>query len=41
MDKWHPTFFVSKKFKNGEMTATIICTDEDFNTVLLIVQTYL
>ena len=41
MDKWHPTFFVSKKFKNGEMTATIICSDEDFNTVLLIVQTYL
>ena len=30
-----------RKFENGEMTATIICTDEDFNTVLLIVQTYL
>lgn len=30
-----------RKFENGEMTATITCTDEDFNTVLLIVQTYL
>lgn len=30
-----------RKFENGEMTDTITCTDEDFNTVLLIVQTYL
>lgn len=30
-----------RKFENGEMTDTITCTDEDFNTVLQIVQTYL
>jgi hypothetical protein len=30
-----------RKFENGEMTETIYCTDEDFNTVMLIVQTYL
>ena len=30
-----------RKFENGEMTETIYCTDEDFNTVMMIVQTYL
>ena len=30
-----------RKFENGEATETIFCTDEDFNTVMLIVQTYL
>ena len=30
-----------RKFENGEATETIFCTDEDFNTVMHIVQTYL
>ena len=30
-----------RKFENGEMSDTITCTDEDFNIVLQIVQTYL
>ena len=30
-----------RKFENGELTETIFCTDEDFNTVMLIIQTYL
>ncbi|MBK7678193.1 MAG: DUF3987 domain-containing protein [Chitinophagaceae bacterium] len=34
-------FSALRKHENGDMTETIICTDEDFNTALLIVQTYL
>ncbi|MEI2759621.1 MAG: DUF3987 domain-containing protein [Bacteroidia bacterium] len=34
-------FSALRKFENGEMSSTIICTDEDFNTVMQIVQTYL
>lgn len=30
-----------RKFENGEAEPVITCTDEDFNTALLIVQTYL
>ena len=34
-------FSALRKHENGDMTETIICTDEDFNTALIIVQTYL
>ena len=34
-------FSALRKYENGEMSSTIICTDEDFNTVMQIVQTYL
>ncbi len=34
-------FSALRKFENGEMTETIFCTDEDFNTALSIVKTYL
>ena len=34
-------FSAIRKYENGEMSSTIICTDEDFNTVVQIVQTYL
>ncbi|MHA8056916.1 DUF3987 domain-containing protein [Aquirufa nivalisilvae] len=30
-----------RKFENGEVTDTVFCTDEDFNTALTIAQTYL
>lgn len=33
-------FSALRKYENGEMSSTIICTDEDFNTVMQIVQTY-
>ena len=26
-----------RKFENGELTETIFCTDEDFNTIILII----
>jgi hypothetical protein len=34
-------FSALRKFENGDASPTIICTDEDFNTVMQIVQTYL
>ena len=34
-------FSALRKFENGEVTDTIFCTDEDFNTALAIAQTYL
>lgn len=34
-------FSALRKFENGEVTDTIYCTDEDFNTALTIAQTYL
>lgn len=34
-------FSALRKFENGEMVEKIICTDEDFNTALKIIQTYL
>ncbi len=34
-------FSALRKYENGEMSDIIICTDEDFNTVMQIVQTYL
>ena len=34
-------FSALRKYENGEMSSTIICTDENFNTVMQIVQTYL
>jgi len=34
-------FSALRKHENGDMTETITCTDEDFNTALLLVQTYL
>jgi hypothetical protein len=34
-------FSALRKYENGDASPTIICTDEDFNTVMQIVQTYL
>ena len=34
-------FSALRKFENGEVTDTVFCTDEDFNTALAIAQTYL
>jgi hypothetical protein len=34
-------FSALRKFENGEVTETVFCTDEDFNTALAIAQTYL
>ena len=34
-------FSALRKFENGDASPTIICTDEDFNTVMKIVKTYL
>jgi hypothetical protein len=34
-------FSALRKFENAEMSSTIICTNEDFNTIRLIVKTYL
>lgn len=34
-------FSALRKFENGEVTDTVFCTDEDFNTALAVAQTYL
>lgn len=34
-------FTALRKVENGEMTETVFCSNEDFNTALLIAQTYL
>lgn len=34
-------FSALQKFENGDMSSTILCTDEDFDSILQIVQTYL
>ena len=34
-------FTALRKFENGESATTLICTDEDFNTVLQLAQIYL